>query len=119
MDWFKYDGSQSDVFMGIIILLLSIRLYHMETIDSMQSSHHTHVRVTGQVTYIRKESDGDIHFTLSDNGRFIVCEIVPWHPLVVPKLKSNVIVYGIRRIDNEAGHNWVEIHPVEKWVLIK
>lgn len=104
----------------IFILLLLARLYHTETIDSIQTSHHTHVQVSGQVTYIKKEDDGDIHFTLTDSHtHFVVCEIVPWHSMPPPKLKQVVTVFGIRRIDNEAGHGWTEVHPVERWVIMK
>ena len=113
----KFDESKEMIF---IFLLLLSRIYHPETIDSMQKSIHTHVQVSGIVTLVKKEADGDIHFRISDtHNHFIVCEIIPSIPLTPPKLKQMVTVSGIRRYDSETNHNWMEIHPVEKWELMK
>lgn len=92
------------------------RLYHNETIAGLHRSRHTHVRVTGTVTYVKHEADGDLHFRLEDAaGRFVVCEIVPYRTLPAPRRGQVVTVEGIHRYDNEAGHGWDELHPVEQW----
>ena len=108
---------------ALIVALVAIapprerpRLYHPETIDSIAASRHTHVSVTGRVTLVRHEADGDVHIRLTDeHGHFIVAEIVPYHPLAAPGLGTIITVKGIRREDNEAGHGWWEVHPVEQW----
>jgi hypothetical protein len=104
--------------MTLLMLALAVRLFHHETVASMPTSHNTHVQVAGTVTMVKAEADGDVvHFRVSDShGRFIVCEIVPYHPLQKPVVGQAVVVYGIRRVDNAGGHGWSEIHPVEKWI---
>lgn len=100
---------------AVLALALS-RPYHLETVDSLRASRHTHVQVAGVVTLVRHERDGDWHLVLRDvHGHFVVAEIVPYHPLPRPLVGQRIVVFGIRRIDNEAGHGWPEIHPVEKW----
>lgn len=103
----------------MILLLLAtvVRLYHPETVASVPTSRHTHIEVCGTVTLAKWEADGDRHIRVSDSdNKFIVAEIVPYHPLSpMPKLGQHVCVDGIRRFDNEAGHGWWEVHPVEKW----
>lgn len=108
----------------LILALLVGRPYHVETVASMALSRSTHVEVTGLVTLVRKEADGDWHFRLSDQaGRFVVCEIVPsltgiptvvgYVQLVPPRRGQRVTVRGIRRYDT--WHKWFEVHPVESW----
>jgi len=102
--------------LAALILATTVRLFHDETVTSLAVSRHTHVRVTGRVTLVKKEADGGIHFRLADDeGHFIVCEIVPYHPLQAPKLGQMVTVEGIHRYDNEVGHGFHELHPVEQW----
>jgi hypothetical protein len=92
------------------------RRFHNETIDSLHASRHTHVRITGVVTLVRNEADGDLHFRVSDgHGHFVVCEVVPYHRLPAPQKGQAVVVEGIHRYDAEAGHGWDEVHPVERW----
>src|SRR5438128_263124 len=105
---------------GLLLASALTRTFHNETVSSTHTTRHTHVRVTGTVTLVKREADGDIHFRVSDNqGRFIVCEIVPYHQLPAPRLHQTVTVEGIHRYDNEAGHGWDEIHPVEQWSLVR
>ena len=102
----------------LLALLTVSRPYHHETVDSMRTSRRTHVQVAGTVTLVRREADGDIHVRVSDqHGHWIVAEIVPYHPLVRPRLGQAIVVLGIRRFDNENGHGWPEVHPVEQWVV--
>jgi len=98
--------------------------------------------VTGRVILVRKEADGDIHIRISNNGKqFAVGEIIPTLmrverpfanaanvapadqttyalPIQPPKLNECVELRGIRRFDNEAGHGWPEIHPVEQLTVV-
>ncbi len=104
-----------------LLLLLALgegRLAHRETIASLVTSRHTHVEVEGHVTVVRHEADGDWHVRLSDGHRFIVAEIIPTlvppeGPILPPKPGDCVRIRGIRRVDTEAGHGWIEVHPVE------
>lgn len=92
------------------------RPYHHETVDSLPMSRHTHVQVAGTVCLVKREDDGDMHIRVCDEHKhFIVAEIVPYHVLPTPKMGDGIVVRGIRRIDNEAGHGWAEVHPVESW----
>lgn len=99
------------------LLVAGERHYHDETVDSLHASRHTHVRISGMVTLVKREADGDLHFRVSDpHGHFVVCEVVPYHPLPTPRKGQTVVVEGIHRYDSEAGHGWDEVHPVERWV---
>jgi RPA family protein len=108
--------------MRVLVLLALLvardpeRIFHNETVDSLHASRHTHVRIVGTVTLVKREADGDVHFRVSDaHGHFVVCEMVPYHVLARPRLGQAVVVEGIHRYDNEAGHGWDEVHPVERW----
>jgi hypothetical protein len=104
--------------MGLIVwLALALaRPYHRETVASLRASTHTHVQVAGTVTLVKREADGDWHIRVSDDaGRFIVAEIIPALPMTPPTKGQRVVVFGIRREDNERGHGWMEVHPVERW----
>jgi hypothetical protein len=106
----------------MITLLLALALefsrpYHHETVDSLKTSTHTHVQVVGTVTLVKREADGDWHIRLSDeHGHFVVAEIIPAMPMAPPRMGQAIVVFGIRREDNERGHGWMEVHPVEKWI---
>jgi len=106
------------------ISIEAARPYHPETIASLKASRHTHVRVCGWVRLSKREADGDRHLRLSSEQAatpypFIVAEIVPFHPLAVPRLGEHVCVSGIRRIDNEVNHGWPEIHPAERIEVLR
>lgn len=89
------------------------RQYHEVAIAEFATATHTHVRTTGVVAYVRREADGDVHLRIEDGGAFIVAEIIPELPMTVPRRGEYVMVGGIRRYDDELGHGWYEIHPVE------
>jgi hypothetical protein len=58
------------------------RLYRPTSIDTLAAGRWrpTHARVYGQVTYVNRELDGDIHIVLkAPDGAFVVLEIIP-HP---------------------------------------
>jgi hypothetical protein len=71
----------------------------------------THIAVTGTVTLVKHEADGDLHIRLNEGAAFIVAECIPELPCVAPKLGQRVQVRGISRFDAE--HGWYEVHPVE------
>ena len=92
-------------------LLLS-RPYFPVTVCRMKTNAHTHVQVSGTVTLVKREADGDLHMRLEDGGCFITAECIPELPCSLrPKLGQRVTVRGISRFDGE--HKWFEVHPVE------
>lgn len=90
----------------------------------------THIQVSGWVTYVVKEGDGDLHVRLCDSAklksmdvaRCIVAEIIPeLTPKGYFKLKvgQHISVDGIYRYDGEnPGHHWHECHPVTEMAEI-
>ncbi len=96
----------------IELLLLAIT-FHPVTVEKLPITKHTHVRVCGVVTLVRKEADGDSHIRLTDGARFVVAEIIPAIPLPRPKLGQRICVDGISREDK--AHRWFEVHPVLAW----
>lgn len=111
------------------------RNYHPIAIADMTAENpaewtrkmHTHVEVTGYVTYVKAEDDGDTHIRICDNSssrsmdnqHCIVAECIPDHLCQTPKKSSKVIVRGISRYDAESpGHHWWEIHPVETITVV-
>lgn len=109
--------------------------YHHYTIAQIDATNPadwknlalSHVSVDGWVVYKKHEADGDWHLRLCDaqkyeklNSRCIVAEIIPQIPLPVPAFRAHITVQGIARYDAEnPGHHWWEVHPVEKWELVK
>lgn len=78
-------------------------------------SYHTHVQITGYVTYLRREDDGDLHIrvvpTAGSTDPYFIAECIPLLPCVTPAIGQQVTIQGITRRDPE--HGWWEIHPVE------
>ena len=74
---------------------------------------HTHIQVTGTVTLVKHEKDGDLHIRIVDGkGNFLIAECIPKLPCkVTPKKGQTVTIRGIYRFDGE--HKWYEAHPVE------
>ena len=98
----------------ILLLLALVRIYHVVAIADLRTTRSTHVEVTGKVTLVKREDDGDVHIRISDTQRrFVVAEIIPLLPLTPPKVRECVRVRGIQRIDNWPSHSWAEINPVE------
>lgn len=100
------------------------RVYHQVTVASLAGGkvRQTHVEVEGFVTYVRTEPDGDLHIRLCDSPKVqgmnrehcIVAECIPALPCPAPSVGQKVAVHGISRWDRENGHNWAEVHPIEK-----
>ena len=85
----------------------------------------THLRVEGEVAYVHRETDGDVHIRVCHNGRCMVAECIPGLPVsrVVTRggaphseelvtrdfcqtlrVGQRVGVYGISRYDGAPGH---------------
>jgi hypothetical protein len=94
-------------------LLFAISWHPVKLADLAQGKvQQTHVQVTGKVTLVKKEADGDLHIRISDGSSFIVAECIPLIPCARPKVGQTITVRGISRYDAE--HGWWEVHPVEE-----
>ena len=102
------------------------RPYKQVPLEDLSINSPTHVCVTGRVTLVRREADGDTHISLNPsikpkkNGAnlFIVAEIIPRLPVeLIPKVGQVVNVCGIQRWD--AKHRFMEVHPVETITVLK
>lgn len=82
---------------------------------------HTHIELTGYVTYTAFEDDGDLHIRLCDSptvvgmdkAHCVIAECIPLLPCTRPTKGRQITVRGISRHDPE--HNWQECHPLESW----
>jgi len=84
------------------------------------------VSITGLISRITPEHDGDVHLTLTqvdpkwlnrvNIGRAagLVVEIVPDIPIPAPPVGSRVTVVGPWVLDTETG--WMEVHPL--WGIV-
>ena len=91
--------------------------FHTIPLEELATTRWPHVCVSGPVTYVRKQSDGDYHITL-DNGKGKgVLEIIPQIPLEIPRKGDIIMVCGISRFDRH--HNWGEVHPVTSIAFVK
>ena len=92
------------------------RLYRPTTIDTLAAGRWrpTRARVYGQVTYVNRELDGDVHVVLkAPDGAFVVLEIIPELPIRAPHDDDRITAWGIVRHDGL--HNWWELHPLVGW----
>jgi undecaprenyl-diphosphatase len=92
------------------------RLYRPTTIQTLATGRWrpTRARVYGQVTYVNREFDGDIHVVLkAPDGSFVVLEIIPELPIRAPHDDDRITAWGIVRHDGL--HNWWELHPLIGW----
>jgi undecaprenyl-diphosphatase len=92
------------------------RLYRPTSIDTLAAGRWrpTRARVYGQVTYVNRELDGDVHIVLkAPDGAFVVLEIIPELPIPAPHDDDRITAWGIVRHDGL--HNWWELHPLIGW----
>jgi undecaprenyl-diphosphatase len=92
------------------------RLYRPTSIDTLAAGRWrpTRARIYGQVTYVNRELDGDIHIVLTaPDGAFVVLEIIPELPMPAPHDDDRITAWGIVRHDGL--HNWWELHPLIGW----
>jgi hypothetical protein len=100
-----------------LAMSLDVSEFHPVTIAGMEHSTRPHVVAEGFVSEVRiNDEDGDLSFRLVESPHvtepFIVCEIIDPIRLEPPRVGSRVRVYGVSRYDNQANHNWYEVHPV-------
>src|SRR6266487_3108972 len=96
-------------------LLTDARLYRPASIDRIATGRWrpTRARVYGQVTFVNRELDGDVHVQLkAPDGSFVVLEIIPELPMAAPH-DDRITAWGIVRHDGL--HNWWELHPLIGW----
>jgi hypothetical protein len=95
-----------------LMLFAESLFYQHTTVEKLALGqvHMTRAEVTGKVTLVKKEADGDLHIRVSDGKQFIVAECMPQIPCVKPKVGQTITVRGITRFDGE--HHWYELHPV-------
>lgn len=77
--------------------------------------------VSGRVTYVTKESDGDFHVGIkpdnpdvltTNNKGVLVAEIVPAFPM--PALHAGDYVAIAGPVVMDLSYGWIEVHPVRK-----
>lgn len=106
----------------IVAMTGESRTYHRVPLAKVKDTQWTHISVCGRVEYVKREADGDGHLRIVDSEpgsripTFIVAEIVPYHPLPLPKVGSVVQVAGVSRFDKQ--HRWYEVHPVESLTIL-
>ncbi|HXM93468.1 MAG TPA: hypothetical protein VOA64_04315 [Candidatus Dormibacteraeota bacterium] len=82
----------------------------------------THIAVSGFVTQVTKEDDGDMDIRICENpkvdgmdrARCVVAKCIPKLPCDAPPIGKPITVKGISRYDAKAGNHFWEIHPVEQ-----
>ena len=92
------------------------RLYRLTSIDTLAAGcwRPPRARVYGQVTYVNREFDGDVHIVLkAPDGAVVVLEIIPELPISAPHDDDRITAWGIVRHDGV--HNWWELHPLIGW----
>ncbi|HMG36690.1 MAG TPA: zf-HC2 domain-containing protein [Blastocatellia bacterium] len=94
------------------------------SISGIEQSTKAHVVAEGYVSEVKiNDEDGDLSFKLVENldarEPFIICEIIDPIRLEPPQVGSRVRVYGVSRYDNQANHNWYEVHPVLNIELVR
>ena len=92
------------------------RLYRPTSIDTLAAGrwHPTRARAYGQVSYVNRELDGDVHIVLkAPDGAFVVLEIIPELPMPAPHDDDHITALGTVRHDGL--HNWWELHPLIGW----
>ncbi|GEM_PF-2384434 len=94
--------------------------YPLISVGKLESNIYREPRaaIIGIAETIVKASDGDYHVNIRDDqGRALVTEIAPDHPLPLPKIGQKIRIWGVTRYDLD--HRWWEIHPVMGWEVAK
>lgn len=92
------------------------RLYRETSISTVAAGHWgaTRARLYGQVAFVNRDPDGDVHLELrAPDHSFVVLEIIPELPLPAPHDDDRITAWGIVRHDGL--HNWWELHPLVGW----
>src|SRR6266481_3522185 len=95
-----------------VLLTLSRIYWPVQAAEfAVNGSAHTHVEITGFVSYVHSEADGDLHLGIVPSqgatSPLFVAECIPSLPCNAPPTGSHVNVKGISRRDLE--HGWNEI----------
>jgi hypothetical protein len=101
---------------------LSIGELIAEDANRWSDKMSAHAAVSGFVTQVSKENDGDTDIRICENpkiegmdrARCIVAKCIPKIPCVAPQVGKPITVKGITRYDAKVGTHWWEIHPVEE-----
>ena len=101
---------------------LSIGELIAEDANRWSEKMSAHAAVSGFVTQVSKENDGDTDIRICENpkiegmdrARCIVAKCIPKIPCDVPQVGKPITVKGITRYDAKVGTHWWEIHPIEE-----
>jgi hypothetical protein len=121
----KPAGSASkaaDASAKIVYAELSIGELIAEDANRWSDKMSAHAAVSGFVTQVTKENDGDTTIRICENpkidgmdrARCIVAKCIAKIPCEVPPVGKPITVKGITRYDAKVGTHWWEIHPVEE-----
>jgi hypothetical protein len=121
----KAAGSASkaaDASAKIVYAELSIGELIAEDANRWSDKMSAHAAVSGFVTQVTKENDGDTTIRICENpkidgmdrARCIVAKCIAKIPCEVPPAGRPITVKGITRYDAKVGTHWWEIHPVEE-----
>ncbi|SRR5882757_8393049 len=121
----KAAGSASkaaDASAKIVYAELSIGELIAEDANRWSDKMSAHAAVSGFVTQVTKENDGDTTIRICENpkidgmdrARCIVAKCIAKIPCEVPPAGKPITVKGITRYDAKVGTHWWEIHPVEE-----
>jgi hypothetical protein len=101
---------------------LSIGELIAEDADRWSDKMSAHAAVSGFVTHVSKENDGDTDILICENpkiegmdrGHCIVAKCIAKIPCDSPQVGRPITVKGITRYEAKVGTHWWEIHPVEE-----
>jgi hypothetical protein len=104
----------------IVYAELSIGELIAEDANRWSDKMSAHAAVSGFVTQVTKENDGDTIIRICENpkidgmdrARCIVAKCIAKIPCEVPQVGKPITVKGITRYDAKVGTHWWEIHPV-------
>ena len=97
----------------LVIFQLITRIYHPETIDSLNESKYEYISVAGVVNAVMINGDKKIEFRIIDNHKhFLTC--ILGNKLDQPRIGVEIIVSGKKNIYNLVMKQHIEIDPVEK-----
>jgi hypothetical protein len=105
--------------MNVLLLVSLLQFtdgYHTIPLSALATTRWTHVCVTGLVTYVRVQRDGDVHVTMDDGITRVVLELITAVPLPHPRKGQRITACGVSRWDRY--HGWAEVHPVLRWTPV-
>jgi len=92
----------------LIILQLITRIYHPETIDSLNESKYEYISVAGVVSAVMINGDGKIEFRITNKRQqFLTCILV--NNIDQPRVGIEIIVSGKKNVYNLIMRQHIEI----------